>query len=123
MPCPPIDSRYFRKSPVCAKAAASPSDRPSPNGSGSSSIVTSVLCPAQSLHNIRNEIGRVLDTDRQSNCGIEDAYSLAHLGRNPGVGHACRQAGKRLGAAQAHGELEDLQRVQEFGCGGLTTDN
>ena len=38
------------------------------------------------------------------------------------MGHACG-AGKRLGAAQAHRQLEDLQRVQEFESGGLAADN
>jgi hypothetical protein len=40
-----------------------------------------------------------------------------------GVGPACRQAGKRLGAAKAHRQLEDLRRVQEFERGGLAADN
>ena len=37
--------------------------------------------------------------------------------------HAGGQAGKRLGAAQAHRQLEDLQRVKEFECGGLAADD
>src|SRR6266404_4125134 len=55
--------------------------------------------------------------------GVENAYFLADFSRNAGVGHACRQAGKRLGAAQAHRQLEDLQRVQEFERRGLAADN
>src|ERR1700754_4537020 len=39
------------------------------------------------------------------------------------MGHARGQAGKRFGATQAHRQLEDLKRVQEFVGGGLATDN
>jgi hypothetical protein len=39
------------------------------------------------------------------------------------VGHARGQAGKRLGAAQAHRQLDDLQRVQEPESGGLAADD
>ncbi len=69
------------------------------------------LCLVQSLRDIRDQIGRVFDADRQPDGGVENAYFLADVSRNAGVGHACRQAGKRLGAAQAHRQLEDLQRV------------
>ena len=62
-----------------------------------------------------DQIGRVLDADRQPDRGVENAYSLADVGRNAGMG-PCGQAGKRLGAAQAHRQLEDLQRVEEFEC-------
>ena len=48
---------------------------------------------------------------------------LADVSRNSGVGHACWQACKRLGAAEAHRQLEDLQAVQEFECGGLAANN
>jgi hypothetical protein len=65
----------------------------------------------------------VLDADRQPDCGVENAYFLADVGRNAGVGHARRQARKRLGAAQAHRQLEDLQRVEKFECGSLAADN
>src|SRR5688500_13523125 len=68
----------------------------------------------QSLRDISDQIRRVFDADRQPDRGVKNAYFLADVGRNPGMGHAGRQAGKRLGAAQAHRELEDLQRVQEF---------
>ena len=36
-----------------------------------------------------------------------------------GMGHGCRVAGKRFGAAEADGQLEDLQRVQEAEGGRL----
>lgn len=39
---------------------------------------------------------------------------MADVGRNAGVSHACRQAGKRLGAAQADRQLEYLQGIEEF---------
>ena len=81
------------------------------------------LCRVQSLRDISDQIGRVLDADRQPDRGVENAYFLADVSRNAGVGHACGQAGKRLGAAQAHRQLEDLQRVQEFECGGLAADD
>src|SRR4030088_1255129 len=65
----------------------------------------------QSLRDVRDQIGRVFDADRQPDRGVENAYFLADVGRNPGVGHPCRQAGKRLGAAQGSLQLEDLKRV------------
>src|SRR5882672_8014334 len=67
--------------------------------------------------------GQVFDTDRKPDRGIENAYFFSDVSRNAGVGHAGGQAGKRLGAAQTHRQLEDLQRVQEFECGGLAADN
>ena len=81
------------------------------------------LCLVQSLRDISDQIGRVFDADRQPDRGVENAYFLANVSRNAGVGHACGQAGKRLGAAEAHRQLEDLQRVQEFEGGGLAADN
>src|SRR5216684_5587682 len=81
------------------------------------------LCLVESLRDVRDQIGRVFDADRQPDRGVENAYFLADVSRNAGVGHACGQAGERLGTAQAHRQLEDLQRVQEFECGGLATDN
>ena len=81
------------------------------------------LCLVQSLRDISDQIGRVFDADRQPDRGVENAYFLADVGWNAGVGHACGQAGKRLGAAQAHRQLEDLQRVQEFEGGGLAADD
>src|SRR6266436_5869628 len=81
------------------------------------------LSVVQSLRDIRDQIGRVFDADRQPDRGVENAYFLADVSRNAGVGHACWQTGKRLGAAQAHRQLEDLQRVQEFKCGRLAADD
>src|SRR5258707_11603493 len=69
------------------------------------------LCLVQSLRDIRDQIGRVFDADRQPDGGVENAYFLADVSRNAGGGHACRQAGKRLGAPQAHRQLEALRRV------------
>src|SRR5271156_3677051 len=65
----------------------------------------------------------MLDADRKPDSGIENAYFLADVRRDAGVGHAGRQAGKRLGATQTHRQLEDLQRVKEFECGSLAPDN
>jgi hypothetical protein len=73
----------------------------------------------QSLRNISDQIGGMLDADRQPDRRVENTYFSADVSGNAGVGHACGQTGKRLGAAQAHRQLEDLQRVQEFKCGGL----
>ena len=81
------------------------------------------LCLVQSLRDVRDQIGRVFDADRQPDRGVENAYFLPDVSRNAGMGHACGQAGKRLGPAQAHRQLEDLQRVQEFESGGLAADN
>src|ERR1700730_13891106 len=66
------------------------------------------LCLVPSLRDVRDQIGRVFDADRQPDRGVENAYFLADASRNAGVGHACGQAGKRLGAPQAHRQLEDL---------------
>src|ERR1700694_5946058 len=77
----------------------------------------------QSLRDIRDQIGRVFDADRKPDRGVKNAYFFADVSRNAGVGHARGQAGKRLGAAQAHRQLEDLQRVQELEGGGLAADN
>src|SRR5450631_3481501 len=65
----------------------------------------------------------MLDADRQADRGVENPYLLADVGWHAGVSHACRQAGKRLGAAQANRQLEDLQRVEEFESRGLAADN
>src|SRR6202011_4585670 len=81
------------------------------------------LCLVQSLRDVRDQIRRVFDADRQPDRGVENAYFTADVSRNAGGGHTCGQAGKRFGSAQAHRQLEDLQRVQEFECGGLAADN
>ena len=52
------------------------------------------LCLAQSLRDVRNQIGWVLDADRQPDSGIENADFLADVSWNTGVGHAGGQAGK-----------------------------
>src|SRR5258708_5313073 len=36
---------------------------------------------------------------------------------------SCRQAGERLGTAEAHRQLEDLQRIEEFECRSLAADD
>jgi hypothetical protein len=81
------------------------------------------LCRVQGLRDVRDQIARLFDADRQPDRAVENPYFLAEVSRNAGVGHACRQAGKRFGAAQAHRQLEDLQCVQEFEGGGLAADN
>ena len=58
---------------------------------------------AQSLREISDQVGWVLDADRQPDRRVENPYFLTDVGRNAGVRHACGQAGKRLDAAQAHG--------------------
>jgi hypothetical protein len=50
-------------------------------------------------------------------------FFVADVGWDAGVRHAGWQAGKRFGTAQAHRELEYLQRVEEFECCGLAADN
>src|ERR1700722_14986087 len=77
----------------------------------------------QSLCDVSDEIGWVFDANRQPDRGVENTDFLADVSWNAGMGHTCGQASKRLGAAQAHRELEDLQRVQEFKSGGLAADN
>ena len=76
----------------------------------------------QSLRDVRDQIGPVFNADRQPDRRVENTYFLTDVSRNAGVGHACGQAGKRPGAAQAHRQLEDLQRVQEFERGGLAAE-
>jgi hypothetical protein len=80
------------------------------------------VCLVQSLGDVRDQIGRVFDADRQPDRAVENTYLLADVSRNAGVGHACRQARKRLGAAQTHRQFDDLQSVQELEGGGLAVN-
>ena len=52
------------------------------------------LCLVESLRDVRDQIGRVFDADRQPDRGVENTYFLEDVSRNAGVGHACGQAGK-----------------------------
>ncbi len=81
------------------------------------------LLHAQSLSDVGDQIGRMLDPDRQPDRRVENSHFVADFGRNARVRHACSQAGKRLGAAQAHRELEYLQRVEELECCSLAADD
>jgi hypothetical protein len=45
------------------------------------------------------------------------------VGRHSGVHHARWQTSKRLGPAQAHRQLEDLESVEEFEGGSLAIEN
>ena len=45
------------------------------------------LCHVQSLRDVRDQIERVFDADRQPDCGVENAYFLADVSRNAGVLH------------------------------------
>src|ERR1700732_3470053 len=51
------------------------------------------LCLVQSLRDVRDQIRRVFDADRQPDRGVENAHFLADVSRNAGMGHACGQAG------------------------------
>ena len=77
----------------------------------------------QGLRDIGDQIGRMLDADRQPDRGVEHADFLADVGWNAGMRHARRQAGQQLGAAETDRQLEDLQRVEEFEGGGLAADD
>jgi hypothetical protein len=77
----------------------------------------------QGLRDVRDQIVRVLDADRQPDRRVENSDVLADIGRDAGVRHARRQARKRLGAALAHRQLEYLQRVEEFECRSLAADD
>ena len=81
------------------------------------------LCLVESLRDVRDQTRRLFDADRQPDRGVTYAYFLADVSRNAEVGHACGQAGERLRATQAERQFEDLQRVQEFKCGGLAARN
>jgi hypothetical protein len=52
------------------------------------------LLRIQSLSDVRDQVGRVLDADRQPDCGVENPYFLADVGRHARVRHARGQAGK-----------------------------
>ena len=43
------------------------------------------LCLVQSLRDVRDQIGRVFDADRQPDHGVENTYFLAEVSRNAGV--------------------------------------
>ena len=77
----------------------------------------------QGLGNVGDQIVRMLDADRQPDRGVEDPDLLSHIGRHSGMRHARRKAGEGFRSAQADGQLEDLQRVEEFECGRLAADN
>src|SRR6516162_4422485 len=65
----------------------------------------------------------MFDTDRQPDRRVENSYFLTDVGWNARMGHACGKAGERLRPAQAHCELEDLQRIQKFECRGLPAND
>lgn len=77
----------------------------------------------QSLRDIRDQIGRMFDADRQADRGVENAYLATDVAGNAGVGHACGQARKRFRPAKADRKLEDLQRVQKFEGGRLAAND
>src|ERR1700733_10666457 len=81
------------------------------------------LLRIQSLSDVRDQVGRVLYADREPDRGVENPDFFADVGRHAGMRHARGQARKRLGAAQAHRHLKDLQRVEEFKCRGLAADD
>src|SRR5882757_4448248 len=81
------------------------------------------LCLVQSLRDVRDQIGRMFDADRQPDRGVKYAYFVADVSRNAGVGHAGGQAGEWLRATQADRQFEDLQRVQEPERGRLAADD
>src|SRR5437879_3093400 len=69
------------------------------------------LCLVQSLRDVRDQIGRVFDADRQRDRGVENTYFLAAVSWNAGGGHACGQGGKGLGARPAPRPPGDWPRV------------
>src|ERR1700735_667240 len=77
----------------------------------------------QGLGNVGDQIVRMLDADRQPDRGVEDPDLLSHIGRYSGMRHARRKAGEGFRPAQADGELEYLQGVEEFERGGLAADD
>jgi hypothetical protein len=52
------------------------------------------LLRIQSLSDVRDQVGRVLDSDRQPDRGVENPDFFADVGRHARVRHARRQAGK-----------------------------
>ncbi|EGE60534.1 hypothetical protein RHECNPAF_14110012 [Rhizobium etli CNPAF512] len=68
---------------------------------------------------IGNQVIGMLDADRQADRRFQHADPLPYFGGHTGMRHRGRMARKRFRAAQADGELEDLQRVQEFERGRL----
>ena len=77
------------------------------------------LSRVQRLSDIRDQIVRMLDADREADCGIENPYPLPDVGRYAGVRHARGQACERLRAAEADGEFENLQRIEKSERGGF----
>src|SRR3981081_553611 len=58
---------------------------------GSCTVLTQgvQLCLVQSLRDVRDQIGRVFDADRQPDRGVENAYFLADVSRNAVMSHEC----------------------------------
>jgi hypothetical protein len=100
-----------------ATRARSNSERESPHRPPHSKSVP--LHGAQGLLDIGNQIVRVLDADRKPDRGVEDPNFLPDLGRHSRMGHARGEAGEGLRPTQAHGQLEDLKRVEELERGSL----
>ena len=71
------------------------------------------LALAQRLLQILDQIVRILDPDRQANQRIVDAERLALLGRNRGMRHQARMIDQALDAAEAFGDRENPQALQE----------
>src|SRR4051812_9128646 len=70
---------------------------------------------------VGDQIVRMLDADRKTDRRFQNADALADVGGHAGMRHGGRMARKRFRAAETDRELEDLQRVQEFERGWLTT--
>lgn len=60
------------------------------------------LSLVQRLCDVRNQIRRIFDAYRQPDRRVENAHSLADVSRDAGMGHTCRQTGKRFSSAKAH---------------------
>jgi hypothetical protein len=89
-----LSARQFtaRPRPGCRRTQL---DRGQPGGGLSDGRFRGpLLCCIQSLRDVCDQVGRVLDADRQPDRGVENADLLTNVGRNARVGHGGRQAGK-----------------------------
>src|SRR5690349_15315973 len=80
------------------------------------------LCAgSERLREIGDQVVGMLDANGQADGAFQDADALAHIKRHARMRHRGGVAGERFRAAQADGELEYLQRVEEGEGGRLAT--
>src|SRR6185437_14019291 len=76
---------------------------------------------AQCLVQIRNQVVRILDADRDANKRWGNTQPRPFAFRDVRMGHRGRMRSERLGTTQAHRELNHLKPIQDGKGFGLTS--